>query len=377
MAGKVLIYKETLLPPPETFILAQARALGRYSYRLAGLERCARSLPVEDALVLTEIPGTIAELRAKLYRRLGWAPRFHRRARKFAPDLVHAHFASGGRSAIPMARALGVPLIVTLHGADITVRGGAERYRQLAEKATVFLCVSEFIRGRALEAGLPAEKLTLHYIGIDRALFVPAEEMPEAAGVLFVGRLVEKKGCEYLIRAMRTVQRTHPNATLTVIGDGPLRPGLQKLAAEAEVNCRFLGTLAAGEVRRQLRETSIFCVPSVQAANGDSEGLGMVFAEAGATGVPVVSTRHGGIPEVVRHELTGLLVEERNVLALALAIERLLGNRALRKQFGAAASRFVAQRFDLAKQTAQLELVYDEVVRCHKHAQPASTTKNL
>jgi len=360
--GRVLIYKETLLPPSETFVVAQAAALTRYEYLLAGLERCAVSLPVEKALVLTDKPGAVAAQRAKLYRRLGWAPRFHQQARRFHPDLVHAHFASGGRSAMPLARALGVPLIVTLHGADITVRGAAERYRALSEQAAAFICVSNFIRDRALEAGLPEGKLRVHYIGIDRKLFVPAPTGVEPAGVLFVGRLVEKKGCEYLIRAMAEVQRLHPDARLTVVGDGPLRPALEQEAATLGVDARFLGMLAADAVKAELRQASVFCAPSVKATNGDCEGLGMVFIEAAAMGVPVVSTRHGGIPEAVCDGTTGLLVPERDVPSLAAAIERLLCDVSFRQRLSVEGQRFVQKQFDLANQTSELEGLYDEVV---------------
>jgi colanic acid/amylovoran biosynthesis glycosyltransferase len=355
---RVLVFKETLLPASETFVLAQVQGLRRYEAVLAGLERSPISLPVEDALLLTDKAGAMASRRAKVYRRVGIAPGFHREARRFGPDLIHAHFASGGRSALPLARALRVPLLVTLHGADITVKGAASRYKALAAEAAGFLCVSEFIRGRAIDAGLPEEKLLVHFIGIDRTQFVPREHAV-AGGVLFVGRLVEKKGCEYLVRAMARVQRAHPEAHLTVVGDGPLRAQLESLAEELGVSCRFLGVRSSAEVREQLRKALIFCGPSVTAGNGDSEGLGMVFAEAQAMGIPVVSSRHGGIPEIVRDGVTGLLAEERDVAGLAAAIGQLLSDASLRERLRAAALADVKERFDLATQNAGLEEIYD------------------
>ena len=355
---RVLIFKETLLPPSETFILAQARALGRYEFVLAGLEASPNSLPLEKPLLLTKGRGRLAALRSKLYRRTGFAPLFHQHVRQFQPNLIHAHFASGGRTAIPLARALSVPLVVTLHGADITVRGAAKRYASLARAAAGFICVSEFIRDRALDAGLPPEKLTVHYIGIDRTLFRPSLEQP-AEDVLFVGRLVEKKGCEYLVRAMQVVQQARPDASLTIIGDGPLRGSLEALATELKVQCRFLGILPAAAVQEHLRRTRVFCAPSVTAADGDSEGLGMVFAEAQAVGIPVVSSRHGGIAEVVGAGKTGLLVAERDFAALANSLLVLLNDPDLRARLSSAAIAHVAERFDLKHQTAQLETLYD------------------
>ncbi|MEA2543384.1 MAG: colanic acid/amylovoran biosynthesis glycosyltransferase, partial [Acidobacteriaceae bacterium] len=173
---KVLVFKETLLPPSETFILAQMRALRQYVPIIAGLEHAQPSLPLPQEPILLSARGRlISDARAKLYRRTGTAPRFHYNAKRSRPDLVHAHFASGGRTALPLARALRVPLLVTLHGADVTVRDPKlDNYRRLGEDASLFICVSQFIRDRALEAGFPAEKLLVHYIGIDRDVFSPS-----------------------------------------------------------------------------------------------------------------------------------------------------------------------------------------------------------
>lgn len=361
----VLIFKETLLPKSETFILAQMRALTTFTPKLSGLEYVQPSLPLTDdePVVMSKRTGRLASLRAKVYRRVGVAPYFHNRLRRFQPDLVHAHFASGGRAALPLARSLGVPLIVTLHGADVTVRQtSVDTYKRLGDEAKLFLCVSKFIRDRAIDIGLPAEKLRVHYIGVDRSQFVLTDSNQESKQILFVGRLVEKKGCEYLLRAMALVQRDSPACELTVIGDGPLRTELEALAARLRLRCRFLGTQPAEMIRKALRRTRLFCVPSVTAANGDSEGLGIVFAEAQAAGIPVVSTRHGGIPEVVWDENSGLLTPERDHRTLAAALSRLLADPALWQRFHNAALLHIDRNFNLATQTALLEEMYAELI---------------
>jgi colanic acid/amylovoran biosynthesis glycosyltransferase len=368
MMRKVLIFKEKLPAPSETFILAQMRALSKYEPILAGLERARPSLPLpQEPLLLADRGPRISDLRAKLYRRSGIAPVFHSRAKRSHPDLVHAHFASGGRTALPLARALKVPLIVTLHGNDVTVRGRQpDLYRRLGEEASLFICVSKFIRDRALEAGFPAQKLLVHYIGIDRDLFTPSASPVTSQSVLFVGRLVEKKGCEYLLRALQLVQQKHPRCELTVIGDGPLRPSLEALARDLGVHCQFRGVQSAAVIRQTLETTRIFCTPSLTAADGDSEGLGMVFAEAQAMGVPVISTMHGGIPEVVVDRLTGLLTPERDQQALADALSLLLADDDLWQQFHLAAPRHIEQCFDLKAQTALLENIYTETIAGNK-----------
>ena len=172
---KVLIFKETLLPPSETFILAQMGALTRFSPYLVGLEPTSKGLPLDDTPLLLSSRASIAsDLRAKLYRRTGFAPLFHSRVRDLRPDLVHAHFASGGKTSLPLHKMLQLRLVVTLHGgSDVPIQKPKMGiYRELAEKADLFLCVSDFIRKQAIEAGFPPEKLLVHYIGIaERSFF--------------------------------------------------------------------------------------------------------------------------------------------------------------------------------------------------------------
>jgi colanic acid/amylovoran biosynthesis glycosyltransferase len=361
---RVLIFKETLLPPSETFILAQMQALRRFDPVLAGLERARPSIPLpQKPILLSDQAPLISKVRAKLYRRTNVAPVFHQAIKRVRPRLIHAHFASGGRSALPLARALGVPLVVTLHGSDVTVHGSQrELYRHLGTYASKFVCVSKFIRERAMEAGFPEERLCVHHIGIDRRLFSPSERAGLSHSVLFVGRLVEKKGCEYLLRAMQGVQREQPECELTIIGDGPLRSSLEGLAQELGVRCNFRGTQPTEVVREALSSAKVFCVPSVTAANGDSEGLPTVLAEAQAMGIPVVSTTHGGIPEIIINGVNGLLVPERDTGSLAAALGLLLADEQRWRQFHYAALRIVEEHFDLQDQTAQLESMYSEMI---------------
>jgi colanic acid/amylovoran biosynthesis glycosyltransferase len=360
---KVLVFKETLLPLSETFIQGQVAALTSFHAVLAGLERCSPSLPVQtDAILLSERGPFFSDLRAKLYRKTGIAPVFHSKARAFRPDLVHAHFANGGRAALPLATTIGVPLVVTLHGADITTEKRPGRYTALGKQASLFLCVSEFIRTKALDIGLAADKLRVHYIGIDLDVFRPVPGVERGRHLLFVGRLVEKKGCEYAIRAMKEVQAVDPGCGLRIVGDGPLRASLERLAKELNVDCQFVGFQPASVVRDEMLRAKIFCVPSVVAANGDSEGLGTVFVEAQAMGLPVVTFDHAGMGEAVIDGVTGLLSPERDAMGLAQSILRLLKDDGLWESYHNAAIMLVADRFDLKQQTSILEDIYKEVL---------------
>jgi glycosyltransferase involved in cell wall biosynthesis len=179
---------------------------------------------------------------------------------------------------------------------------------------------------------------------------------------LFTGRLVEKKGCEYLIVAMARVQAIMPNVELVVIGDGSLRPRLEALAQEKLTRFRFLGVQTPGAVRQWMNRSRIFSVPSVVAESGDAEGFGMVFAEAQAMGCPVVSFSSGGVPEAVAHEQTGFLAKERDTEALSEYILGLLGNEALWRRMSEEGRNRVCALFDLKAQTKRLESIYNQVI---------------
>jgi colanic acid/amylovoran biosynthesis glycosyltransferase len=161
---------------------------------------------------------------------------------------------------------------------------------------------------------------------------------------------------------MRQVQAEVPNAELVVIGDGPLRGGLESLARAELRQVRFLGAQAPETVRAWMNRARVFCVPSVTADTGATEGFGLVFAEAQAMGVPVAGFATGGVPEAVAQGETGFLVPERNVDQLARAIIDLLREDALWRRFSAAGQRRVEAHFNLVRQTERLEELYREVV---------------
>jgi colanic acid/amylovoran biosynthesis glycosyltransferase len=362
----ILVYRDTILPISETFIKAQAESMARYLVRYCGMDSARPSLALSsDVALLNPDPSWKSSLRLSLYNRLDFAPGFKALIKSWGVSLIHAHFAPDGLRALPLARFLKVPLIVTLHGYDITKRDEpSKNYRALWKEADLFLCVSDFIRRSAIEKGFPRDKLLVHYIGVDESKFsaIPENSVKSPNKVLFVGRLVEKKGCQYLISAMREVQDVIPDAKLTIIGDGPLRASLQVQAKTLGVICDFLGAQDSTVISRHMHEAAVFCVPSVTAGDGDSEGFGIVFIEAQAAGVPVVSFRHGGIPEAVKDGVTGLLAPERDVSGLAKNIIRYLTDEELRHAAGKAGMDFVHEHYRLAEQTAKLESIYDQVL---------------
>lgn len=369
---RVLLFRTELVPLSETFIVRQAGSLARYEPWFAGLKRVPGLMLDESRVILAGQKNSLREkIERRIYQRIGFAPRFMRQVAAVGPDLVHAHFATDACAALPIQKRLSIPMVVTLHGYDVTstdaaLRGSAMgraylRWRRvLWERASVFVCVSEWIRHKALESGFPGEKLWVHPIGVDVERFAPDASPIKEPLVLFVGRLVEKKGCVHLLRAMRAVEGRVPEARMVVVGDGPLRGVLEAEARETLTRCEFVGAASAYAVQQWMRRAALVAVPSVIAASGDAEGLCTVVCEAQAMGVPVVGFRGPGIAVVDRE--TGLLVPERDEAALAEAIVTLLRDEALAARMGAAGRKHVEQFFNLRKQTTLLEEKYDEVL---------------
>ena len=375
-----LIFRERILTPSETFILEQAKPLCRYRPVIIGLRRTAPSLPhTMGELLLRNGDSLIDKIAVNLYRRFPISPDFFRRIRATEPSIVHAHFAIDALQALPIARKLNLPLVVSLHGYDVTSSDKALRTsfagrhflgnrKLLFSEAAAFICVSRFVRDAALKAGFPESKLHVHYTGLDCERFRPAGIERDPKLILFVGRLVQKKGCEYLLRAMSLVRQLDPEVRLEVIGDGPLRAKLHAIAADLRLAVSFRGAQSPDEVLRAMSRARVLCNPSVTASSGDMEGFGMVFAEAQAVGTPVVSFNHAAIPEVVNNGRTGLLCPEKKTSALAHSLLTLLNNGALWSSMSRQAVEWVNDRFDIRKQTRNLESLYDECVAQRKHA---------
>ena len=246
-------------------------------------------------------------------------------------DAIHCEFGPMGRIMLPVIDAGIVegPMSVAFYGYDITrelQKHGDDVYRELFARAAVLLPNSEYLASRLRDAGAPPDKVRLHRLGI-RVDDFPLVDRRDRVGppiALAVGRCVEKKGFEYFLRAMAMVGDRSPVRGV-IIGDGPLRPSLEQLAMELGVFERvdFVGWRSHDEVSNLMREADLLVAPSVVAADGDMEGMPLVIAEAMSTGLPVLGTRHSGIPEAVRHDLNGIVVEERDPEALAEGLVQL------------------------------------------------------
>jgi glycosyltransferase involved in cell wall biosynthesis len=225
------------------------------------------------------------------------------------------------------------------------------------------IAVSRFIADSLRAAGCAPQKTVLHYIGVDTDFFSPGAAPRPANRILFVGRLVTKKGLIHLVRAMERVQQVVPDAEVVVAGDGPLRQGLEREVAARRVRFTFLGVQTPAQVRELMRGATILCGPGIVAGSGNAEGLPITFLEAQATGLPVVVSTSGGSEEGVVHGETGFLHTPGDEGAIVEHLLALLTDPVRRAAFSAAGRAHMLEHFDLRRQTAALEGIYDSVRR--------------
>ncbi|MFW6078441.1 MAG: glycosyltransferase [Gemmatimonadota bacterium] len=362
-----IIFRKRLLPWSETFIAAQGGSLRRYRPVFVGFRELpagAAYLDGQDRVVL-EDHAFSRNISKALLKGFGWVtPRWRRALEARRPAVMHVHFGVNAPNAMPIARTLGIPIVVTYHGMDIAIERRGRRVRRerqrIFRRAQRIIAVSGFIAELLREAGCPETKLVVHHIGIDTDRFAPGPAAERAdARILFVGRLVPKKGFIHLLRAMPRVLRAVPDAEIVVAGDGPLRTDLEGTARRLRVPCRFLGVQTPDRVRRLMRESTLLCAPSIVAGDGNAEGLPMTVVEAQASGLPVVAFPSGGLSEGVVDGETGLIAPPRDEAALAQRLVTLLEDRDRRARFSEAARAHAVRNFDLKRQTTKLEAIYD------------------
>jgi glycosyltransferase involved in cell wall biosynthesis len=376
---RVVVLREDLLPLSQTFVKEQIVALRRWQAVLAGL-RFVPGLDLQGLdckLVSGWLPGRLARKLVSPLRQLELAPLgMRRQLQSLDPALLHVHFATDLVALWPLVKSLQVPILVTLHGYDINIYEeywrqsdyAGRRYpgRLLAaarDPRVHFIAVSRAIQARAIEYGIPREKISVRYIGVDVARFTPSDPpVPQRKRrILYVGRMVEKKGAILLIEAFARVRNRVKDAELIMIGDGPNLLAAQQLARKLDVPVSFRGAQPSETVRAMLNEVRVFCLPSVTATNGDAEGLAISLLEAQACGVPVVTSARGGTTEGILDGITGFAFPEYDVEALYERLCMLLEDEERALAMSRAAREFMLQKFDIRHCTSHLEDLYEEL----------------
>ena len=287
--------------------------------------------------------------------------------------LVHAQFGYLGRLCVPVLSWFGsLPLVVSFRGQDASAlpRKRPGIYAPLFRRASAFLARSEAMKRDLVAIGCPADRTCVHHSGIDLDQFPfqerhapPAESLP--VRILLVGRLIEKKGVPDAVAAFAEARRRHPNIQLRIIGDGPMREQIEReiAARNAAESITLLGPKSHAEVAEEMAAAHLFMLPCRTASDGDKEGIPNAIMEAMASGLPVLSTRHAGIPECVEDGVSGLLVAEGDTAALADRLCRLLEHPDLWPGMGRAGRAKIEAEFNREIQARGLIAIYEKILR--------------
>jgi colanic acid/amylovoran biosynthesis glycosyltransferase len=267
------------------------------------------------------------------------------------PDLVLAEYGPSGVAILEACRSAKLPLVVHFHGFDASMTKVLQRYHDgyldLFHYASSIIVVSHAMKEKLTEIGAPESKIKRIPYGVDLSFFSP-NPFQESRNFLFVGRLVEKKDPLLLLEAFHSILQSHPDSTLTLAGDGPLRPACEAFIAQhpaLDRHLTLLGHCTHDAIRTLYQKSYALVVPSCTASSGDSEGLPNCILEAMANARPVIGTSHAGIPDAVLHEETGLLVEPRSLPELSNAMNELLDNPEKAQSMGKAARKRVEAIF--------------------------------
>lgn len=368
-------YVVTFLKPEMLHIYRQITALRAFRPVVFCQKReHAADFPFQELVVMPK-PHT-HQLRRFVQKQLLKRPItiYRREARRILVALhaaeakvLHIYFGHIGVHLLPLLEICDIPVIVSFHGADARVGLHPAPMRRMLEKATLLLVRSESLRAELIALGCNPAKIRLHRTGL------PLDEIPftqrtaptdGAWRCVQACRLIAKKGLTTSLRAFADFCAKYPRATFTIAGEGPQLDELRVLAGSLHIAARvsFTGFLPQEKLRALYASAHLFLHPSELTAEGDQEGVPNSMLEAMASGLPVLATKHGGIPEAVEHGVSGLLVAERDHEALAREMTGLAESPQRYAEMSAAAARRTGERFEIGVQTRALEGFYAEAV---------------
>jgi glycosyltransferase involved in cell wall biosynthesis len=392
---RIAVFTQTFVRPTETFIYQTTKGLAAAGHEVTVYTRgrdCESERPF-DPVVTIPLPRTwdpYHVVRKALRTVLGDAAgseklaivqdRMSKALESARTEVILANYGPGGFFMTPIAERLGLPLLTSFHGVDASrfLRSAEwrRRYKILFAQAAGITGPSEYVRGRLIEAGSPPERThVLHYgIPTDRIAFCPPGARYDGGPVrfLFVGRMTPKKAPVTLLRSFAVAREElgDVGATLTLLGDGPL---WDEVAAECDrlgvsdvVDLR--GRVSHEEVISAFQHAHIYVQHSVTAEDGDEEGLPVSITEALAGGLPVVATRHSGIPEVVIDGRTGYLVEEEDIAGMGAAMARIAKNPGNWDKFGRAGRDLLEAEFRTDLVQARLQGLLSNAVAAARRA---------
>ncbi|MEQ8924214.1 MAG: glycosyltransferase [Fulvivirga sp.] len=285
-------------------------------------------------------------------------------------DIIHCHFGPSGLFAV-FLQSLGVldgRIITTFHGYDVNLNYlNRSVYRELFDKGDKFIAVSKYIASKLLALGCKSEKLIIIPNGVDLDFYTPSkrENSEGVIRILSIGRLVEKKGFIFGLKAIKDLLNLHLNIEYNIIGNGVLFNSFEKFIQDhkLEKHIHLIGALNKDSTLKFYQNSDIFLMPYITADNGDSEGQGLVLQEAQAMELPVISTFHNGVQEGVLNMKTGFLVEEKDINSLLEKLEILILNEKLRKKMGKAGREYVINNFNQKLFNQKLKQEYQRTLK--------------
>ena len=285
--------------------------------------------------------------------------------------LLHIYFGHIAVHLLPLMRRWPKPVVVSFHGADVMVDLDKPRYhaatQEMLAAARLVLVRSASLAKAVVKLGCAEENIRIHRTGIpleDIRFLQHTWPNDGAWRFLQAGRLIEKKGLTTSLRAFAAFRKANPRANFTIAGEGPMLEELQALARELGVAeaVHFVGFLSQSELRERFAQSHIFLHPSELGRDGNQEGVPNAMLEAMASGLPVFATRHGGIPEAIEDGASGVLVEERDDAALAVALQNWTNKPSELNELAGRGAQIVAEKFEQRKQARQLEDFYFEAL---------------
>gem|GEM_PF-739730 len=291
-----------------------------------------------------------------------------------AIDAFHIHFGPNFFEFEPLFERLDTYLVVSFYGYDASkyiLENGERCYDRLFRRANLITTPTEVMRNELIRIGCPEDKIVVHRCGVE----IPeqpqnTDKSTEMVTMLTVARFVEKKGVEFALRAVAACPN-HANFRYRIIGDGPLRAQLVHLTDKLGIKetVEFLGFLPIEKIREEMEAADIVVLTSVTAMNGDQEGLPVTLVEAQAMGLPVISSYHSGIPELVVHGSTGLLSAERDVNQIAEHMDTLINNPVMRISMGAKGRERALAEFDIEQLNDRLAAYLSPAVKSEQKKQ--------
>ena len=268
--------------------------------------------------------------------------------KKHRIEVVLAEYGPTGEAMLDVCRRTGIPLVTHFHGIDafhtrLLKENG--NFQRIFQGAAAIIVVSREMEHQLLALGCPREKLHYNCYGIEVERFTAASPATSPKHFLAVGRFVDKKAPHLTLQAFHTAWLRDPELRLTMAGEGPLWESTKPLAQAEELSdvVEFTGVITSDQVAERMRQVRAFVQHSVVTADNDHEGTPLSILEAMASGLPVIATRHAGIPDVIDHDVEGLLCEERDIAAMAAHISALASDAEFAGRMGEA-GRARAQR---------------------------------